>query len=90
LIAGTLRFCKTKKITLIPDYNMFSETELCGFIFPTIVDNFFVNRYVNDSRENETKNFGFGKLVVMIFLVLRNRIVPAMNIGVALDYPSQD
>ena len=29
-----------------------------GFLFPAIVDNRFVNRFVTDSRENETKRFG--------------------------------
>jgi hypothetical protein len=54
------------KIALIPCYHRFSQTELFGFIFPTIVDNRFVdNRSVNDSRKNETKKFGLGKPVVM-------------------------
>jgi hypothetical protein len=58
------------KIALIPYYHRFSQTELFGFIFPSIVDNGFVNRFVNDtivndSRENETKKYGLGKPVVI-------------------------
>ena len=36
LIAGSLRFLGTPKITLVPDYHRFSKTELFGFIFPTV------------------------------------------------------
>jgi hypothetical protein len=51
-----LTFYSVPKIALIPYYHTVSQTELFGFIFPTIVDNRFVNRFVNDSRENETKS----------------------------------
>ena len=37
-------------------------------VFPTIVDNRFVNRFLNDSRENETKKFSLGKPVVQRFV----------------------
>jgi hypothetical protein len=52
-------------IALIAYYYRFPKTELFGFIFPTIVDNRFVNSFVNDIRENETKRFGLGKPVVI-------------------------
>ena len=42
---------------------------IVDFIFPNIVDNRFVNHFVNDSRENETKRFGLGKTVVNLTLV---------------------
>ena len=38
LIAGTIRFRRAPKIALIPYYHRFSQTELFGFIFRTIVD----------------------------------------------------
>jgi predicted 2-oxoglutarate/Fe(II)-dependent dioxygenase YbiX len=69
LFAGSIRFCGAPKITLIPNFNRFSQTELFDFIFPTIFDNRLVNRFVNDSRENETKKFGLGKPVVNLNLV---------------------
>ena len=60
-----LTFCSVPKIALIPYYHRLSQTELFGFIFPTIVENRFVDRFVNDSRENETKKFGLGKPAVI-------------------------
>jgi hypothetical protein len=50
------------KIAIIPYYRRFSQTELFGFIFSTMVDQY---RFANDSRENETKKFGLGKPVVI-------------------------
>jgi hypothetical protein len=41
-------FGESPKIALIPYYHRFSQTDLFGFIFPTIVDNRFINRFVND------------------------------------------
>ena len=35
----------------------------------SIVDDRFINRFVNDSTENETKKFGLGKPVVNLELV---------------------
>ena len=63
LIAASIQFCGAPKITLIPDYHRFSQPGLFGFIFSTIVDNRFINRFVHDSRENETNKFGLGKPV---------------------------
>ncbi len=59
LISGTWQKFQTgPKISLIPYHHRFSPNELFGFIFPTIIDNHFVNHVVKDSRENETKKFG--------------------------------
>jgi hypothetical protein len=69
LIAGTKRFCKTKRITLIPYYHRFAQTELFGFTFTTIVDKAIDKTIVNDSRENETKKFSLRKPVVILVLV---------------------
>ena len=46
-------------------HHRFSQTERFGFIVPTIVDNLFVNRFVIDSTENETKKFGLEKPLVI-------------------------
>ncbi len=69
LIAGTKRFCTTKRITLIPDYHRFAQTELLGFIFTTIVDNAIDRTIVNNSRENETKKVGLRKPVLILVFV---------------------
>jgi hypothetical protein len=53
------------KIALIPYYHRFSQTELFGFIFPTVVDKTIDKTIVDDSRENGTKKFGLGKPVVI-------------------------
>jgi hypothetical protein len=44
---------ESPKIALIPYYHRFSQTDLFGFIFPTIVDNRFINRFA------QTDLFGF-------------------------------
>jgi hypothetical protein len=48
-------------IALIPYYHRFSETDLFGLIFHTIVDKTIDKTIVNNSRENETKKVGFGE-----------------------------
>ncbi len=50
------------KIALIPYHHRFSQTELFGFIFPTIVGKTIL---INHGRENETKKFGLGKPAVI-------------------------
>jgi hypothetical protein len=59
------RFFGTPKMAHIPCYRRFSQTDLFGFIFPTIVDNRFINRFANDSKKNETNTYGLGKRVVI-------------------------
>jgi hypothetical protein len=51
-----LTFYSVPKIALIPYYHRVSQTELFGFIFPTIVDNRFVNRFVTTVRKMKPKS----------------------------------
>ena len=53
------------KIALIPYYHRFSQTELVGFIFRSIVDQTIDKTIVNDCKENEPKKIGLGKPAVI-------------------------
>jgi len=65
LIAGSIRFLRALKITLVPDYHRFSQTKLVGFISPIIVDKTIDKTIVNDSTGNEDKKIGLEKPVVI-------------------------
>ena len=52
-------------VALILYYHRFSQTELVGFIFRSIVDQTIDKTIVNDCKENEPKKIGLGKPAVI-------------------------